>query len=603
MERDSFEHAEVAAALKGRFIAIKVDREERPDVDAIYMDAVVGLNGHGGWPMSVFLTPDLKPFWGGTFFPRAQFLKVLDAISAAWSGDRSRVSQAAEQITASLSERNQRHVEGTLSAAIFEGAALSLGQAFDREFGGFSAAPKFPPAEQCRFLLRYGWASKRDDLIAMAAHTLDAMSRGGIYDHLGGGFSRYSVDRFWLVPHFEKMLYDNALLVPAYLEAFQITKRQQFAEIAQETLNYLLRDLHAPKGGFYSAQDAGDVGKEGEYYVWRYDQLAELLEKDELEAISTNTLISEQGNFEHAANVLAFKLEADWANRSSAAVRSAFHKLFAARNHRNRPGLDTKIISAWNGFVISALGQAARVLQNESYSRAAKSALEFIQSELLRDAELLRCSSDGVSAHHGCLEDYAALIDAALCVYQISGDRPLLSLACTLQDLQDRYFWIADRGLYRFSKANELPIEQFDQVDGATPSGNSLSLKNLAVLELLVPGRRYGERFEALSSAMAGLVMKYPHAVCKALEGLAFKFSQPFIITLPKQAPMLAADIMHLLSDHFLSPLVICWDDSTKAHICCGTTCGLPTENLDDLRIIIERWSSFMPSEFIPESI
>ena len=577
MEHDSFEQAEVAEALKGRFIAIKVDREERPDVDSIYMDAVVGLTGHGGWPMSVFLTPELKPFWGGTYFPRAQFLKILDALSTAWINDRARVSAAAKQITTALSDRSDRNFTAAITPSIFDKAAANLNDNFDAEFGGFGAAPKFPPAEQCRFLMRHGWLTNRPEWISMATRTLDAMSRGGIYDHIGGGFSRYSVDKYWLVPHFEKMLYDNALLVPAYLEAYQLTKQQQFADIARETIDYVLRDLVSPQGGFFAAEDAGEVGREGEFYVWTYDQLAKLLDPSELSALSANTLISASGNFEHGANVLALKPNADWSVRSDAFIRSAFNKLRTARSERTRPHLDHKIITAWNGLLITALASAARVLQDSRYGTAAGRALDFIRSVIFKNDQLLRSHSSGVSAHPGCLEDYAALIEACLAVYQLRGDEATLNFAHDLQTLQDKYFWVTERNLYRFSRAAELPVAQFDRIDGATPSGNSISLKNLAILELLAPARSYSTRRRALAASMAGLVAMYPHAACRALEGYAFEFEKPVIVGLPIHAPNLAAEIQSELVSFYISPLVISWIDSDKAHICHGVVCSQPT--------------------------
>ena len=585
MEHDSFEHEEVAQALKGRFIAIKVDREERPDVDAIYMDAVVGLTGHGGWPMSVFLTPELKPFWGGTYFPRAHFLKVLDALSGAWRDDRARVGETAKQITNALNERNQRHFEGLVDGSVFDKAADALSENFDSEFGGFSAAPKFPPSEQCRFLMRHGWREKRPELIEMATTTLEAMARGGIYDHLGGGFSRYSVDKYWLVPHFEKMLYDNALLVPAYLEAFQLTKKQLFADIASETLNYVLRDMTSEHGGFYAAEDAGEVGREGEYYVWRFDQLSELLDKSELEAISANTLVTPAGNFEHSANVLAFKPEIDWSVRSGETFVNAFKKLRQARLIRQRPRLDNKIITSWNGFFISALSAAARVLGDSRYSDAAIRAMKFIRQSLYKDGELWRTYSDGVAANQACLEDYAALIDAALSLYQVTAEQETLLFAQELQVQQDKFFWVPERALYRYSKASELPVEQFDRIDGATPSGNSITLKNLAVLELLSPQSSCAERRRALSAGMAGVLANYPQAVCRALEGFLFDIAEPLIIAMPKQSPQLASELGMIIADRFTTPLVITWVDSSQAHICHGSVCSAPTT---DLGLLVE---------------
>jgi len=596
MEQDSFEHNQVAEALRGRFIAIKVDREERPDVDSIYMDALVGLSGHGGWPMSVFLTPDLKPFWGGTYFPRAQLLKILDSLSKAWHEDRSNISVIASQIADALSDRNQRQFEGRIDVEIFNKAASNLSASYDAEFGGFGGAPKFPPAEQCRFLLRYGWRTQDQRMVDMATHSLDAMARGGIYDHLGGGFSRYSVDRQWMIPHFEKMLYDNALLVPAYLEAFQLTKQDQFAEIARGVLDYLHRDLCSNEGAFFAAEDAGEVGREGDFYVWRYDQLRELLSDDELTALERVSLISANGNFEGAANVIALRAETPWEAMTSGPVLSALNKLRLARLERTRPRRDIKIITSWNGMLITALAKASFILRDQSYTVSAKNALGFIRRELFKSDQLLRSYTSGISAHLACLEDYAALIEGALTLYQLTGDDDLLEFGRQLQTLQDEHFWVESRGLYRFSIAIELPIEQFDRVDGATPSGNSIALKNLAVLNLLLPGDGYSIRLAKLSVAMSGIAGNYPHAVCRALEGFEFELAKPLLVALPKAAPEFADAIIHLLSERYVSAMVFSWTRSTQAHICHGTVCS---QLFEDPKQFIEYFDREVPKRLL----
>lgn len=593
MEHESFEDQEVADALKGRFIAIKLDREERPDVDSIYMDAVVGLTGHGGWPMSVFLTPQLEPFWGGTYFPKDRFLKVLDALSNAWQSDRSKIDQTALQITAALKERSQRQFEGELDSSIFERAAVALQKNFDRQYGGFGSAPKFPPTEQCRFLMRQGRQENNSEYISMATYTLEHMARGGIFDQLAGGFSRYSVDQSWSVPHFEKMLYDNALLVPAYLEAYQLTHNQIFADVANKVLEYLLATMQSPQGGFYAAEDAGEVRREGEYYVWSYTELKSLLDENQLAHLKEFTTISENGNFENNTNVLNIKPGSDWNTRFSEPIASAFATLLQARLKRTRPHLDDKIITAWNGFAITAFSRAAYILNNKDYALTAKKCIDFIKSSLLCTGELLRSHHRGHSSKSACLEDYAALIEGILAYYQVSGDREYLELANSLQSNQNDQLWDEANSLYKFSPASDLIIEQFEKLDGATPSGNSITLKNLATFEILVENLTFSHKRKRMLQSMAGLLSSYPQAACKALEGIQFKFQPITILALPRRNPTFANSILNSVRMRFIAPLVISWNDDLDAHFCYGEKCSAPCGDLDLLLTQMQEYGVF----------
>jgi uncharacterized protein len=342
MEKDSFEHEDVADLLNDYFVSIKVDREERPDVDQIYMDAVTRMTGHGGWPLSVFLTPDLKPFWGGTFFYRDQFKQILQQIHRAWTEDRTRVTEAADTLAELVDDRDMSGPRSLLHEEILAQAFSNYKTRFDPLFGGFGPAPKFPPALQVSFLLRYYRRFHDEHALHMATFTLEKMARGGMYDQLEGGFHRYSVDQRWLVPHFEKMLYDNALLTVAYLEAFQVTGRAEFATVAREVIEFVMNEMLSEEGAFFCALDAGEVDREGEYYVWSDEELRSLLSEDQYLAFRKVYGVTERGNFEHHTNVLAVEPTLNWAAREDGTVREARRALLAARAKRTRPPLGAR---------------------------------------------------------------------------------------------------------------------------------------------------------------------------------------------------------------------------------------------------------------------
>ena len=424
MEGECFEDQAVADFLNDNFVNIKVDREERPDVDQIYMDAVVALTGQGGWPMSVFLAPDLKPFWGGTYFPKDQFLQILAALAEAWASEREKVLGQSAEITKVLT----RKLEKTEEFDANEVLKLSFNELethFDFHDGGFGPAPKFPPSQQIKFLLREYIQSENKHAMLMSVRTLDRMARGGIFDHLGGGFARYSVDAKWLVPHFEKMLYDNALLADVYTEAYELLKQEgnlevasMFESVARETLDYVLRDMKGEGGGFYSAEDAGKVGAEGEFYVFKDDELKDLLSDDEYELAVKLFQVSSEGNFEHNSNILHLTEDTPWADRLSESGKALREKLFAARAKRTRPHLDDKVLTAWNGMMISALAKGAQAFGESRYLSASVEAASFIESNLLKDGRLLRRYRDGESSIDGFLDDYAFFIEALINLYE-----------------------------------------------------------------------------------------------------------------------------------------------------------------------------------------
>jgi len=536
MEHDSFESAEVAAVLNQKFIAIKVDREERPDVDQVYMDAVVALTGHGGWPMSVFLTPDRKPFWGGTFFPKAQFLKILDALSNAWQNDRQKVLSASDHVLSVLTARAELSSDGpqepdaahplALAAGdeLLRGAVAHAHESYDAELGGFSPAPKFPPATLVSLLLRVGErfsdAEVRSRVAGMALHTLRKMAQGGLFDQLGGGFHRYSTDAEWLVPHFEKMLYDNALLAQTYLEASQVSSDSFFAGVARDTLQYLLTDMQSEEGGFFAAEDAGDVGKEGEFYVWNPAELTECLGTDGLGAFSAVHPVSPSGNFEHGTTILTLSASQPWSVKDESWYRTSKAKLLAARAQRKRPLRDDKIICGWNGLAVSAFAKGFQVLRDPKFLQAAQKAAARVLSVLRPNGKLLRSYCQGEARHCACLEDYAYLIEGLLALYRADLDEKWKTAALELQKEQDEALWDKNGTGYFFSAASDVPVNKKDYLDNATPSSSATSYVNLTTLHVLFHEPLFERRAQELLSSMLSIARRHPSAVSKLLTGI-----------------------------------------------------------------------------------
>jgi len=519
MAHDSFEDAEVARVLDAGFISIKLDREERPDIDQIYMDAVVGLTGRGGWPLTVFLTPDRKPFFGGTFFYRAQFLEVLRRIGEAWRDDRARIEHAAGEIARELSERTPAEVVAgpELTPELLTTGVARLEDSFDDVAGGFGHAPKFPPSMHLRFLLRDYARTQRGESLTMVTTTLDRMMRGGIYDHLAGGFARYSTDAAWLVPHFEKMTYDNALLAVTYLEGYQVTGRAAYRAVVEETLGYLKTTLRSPEGGFYSAEDAGPVGREGEFYVFTAAELrAGLSAEAYAQAVALFT-ITDEGNFEHGRNVLALSPTATWEDRAGekgAALRRALREL---RECRPRPHLDDKVLTSWSALAMTAFARAGAVLSIPTYTECAACAGEFIFERLYRSGTLLHRYRDGESAIPGFLDDYAYLVEACLALFLAGAGERWLERARQVQARQDEFFLDRGGGGYFYSAADDVLFRKKEVLDGALPAANAVACENLVALFDLTGEREYGERARAVIAPLGPVLERYPHAVTRLL--------------------------------------------------------------------------------------
>ncbi|OPY57917.1 MAG: Glycosyl hydrolase family 76 [Pelotomaculum sp. PtaU1.Bin035] len=538
MERECFEDEEVAVLLNEHFVSIKVDREERPDVDHVYMTVCQALTGSGGWPLTIIMSPDKKPFFSGTYFPkhssygRPGLMDVLGQIQHQWQTNSDKIIEAGEKNTGAVKLNFQGESHGKLDENTLHGGYLALKNRFDRLYGGFGDAPKFPAPHNLAFLLRYWKWKGEEDALSMVEKTLQAMHNGGIYDHLGFGFARYSVDRQWLVPHFEKMLYDNALLAMVYLEAYQITAREQYAKVAREIFRYVTRDMKSSEGAFFSAEDADSEGEEGKFYVWTPREIKEILGEETGSLFCQWYGVTEKGNFKRR-NILnrvdtgkrpvnpAMDQEA-W-NKT---LEESREKLFAVRGKRIHPYKDNKILTSWNSLMIAALSKGSRILQEPDYLEDAVRASDFIWSRLRRcgDSRLLARYRDDESAYLAYIDDYAYLIWAMLELYQ-ADPRPLwLESALELQEDQNRLFWDSANGGYFFygSDGEELFARPKEIYDGATPSGNSVSALNLLRLARLTNRNDFAEMAEKMFESFSGDVNSYPAGHAHFLMALLF---------------------------------------------------------------------------------
>jgi uncharacterized protein YyaL (SSP411 family) len=541
MERESFEDSEVARLLNDNFVSIKVDREERPDLDQIYMAAVQALTGQGGWPMSVFLTPDLRPFTGGTYFPpddrygRPGFKRVLRTISDWWRSRRGELDRAAADLTDALQGLSHpRAAAGELGPDLLRHAVADLGRAFDPRHGGFGSAPKFPHPMDLRLLLRAWKRFGDDDALHMVRVTLDRMAAGGIYDHLGGGFARYSTDERWLVPHFEKMLYDNALLVPAYLEALQATGEESFREVVEETVGWVLREMTSPEGPFYSTLDADSEGQEGKFYVWTQQEIGQVLGTDDAALFASVYGVEPEGNWEHGRNILhRVKTLEQYARlhgldreelRSRLARMRA--KLFEARTRRVRPGLDDKALTAWNGLMIGAVAFGASVLDRPDWAAAATRAADFILTRMRTpQGRLLRTWSRGSEPRlNAYLEDYAYLIDGLVTLYQATFEPRWVRAATELAAVMiDQFADDAGGGFFFTAADHEALIARTkDGHDNATPSGNAMAATALLRLAALTGREELRDRAAGTLQAYPGLMAEHPTAMGQMLIALDF---------------------------------------------------------------------------------
>jgi hypothetical protein len=524
MERESFEDPETAAYMNEHFVNVKVDREERPDVDAIYMEAVQAISGHGGWPMTVFLDPDGVPFYGGTYFPPDEsrgmpsFRMVMEAVVDAFESRREEIRERAATTRERLGAIGRIEPSPELPGpAELEQAIERLLGAADRRRGGFGGAPKFPPAPALELLIARGETE-------VVGRTLDAMLAGGIYDQLGGGFARYAVDADWLVPHFEKMLYDNALLARAYLHGWQLLGHERYRRACEETLDWMLREMRGPEGGFYSALDADSEGEEGRFYVWTPEQVRSVL-GERAEAVIDYYGISERGNFE-GANVLHLANCAEAAQPPGLA--EARRELLVARGERVRPGLDDKRLAAWNALAIAALGEAGAVLGRADYLEAAERCADFVL-ERMRDAEgrLLRTYKDGGARLNAYLEDHAFLVEALLVLYESGFEPSRFEAARELAEQTIARFGDPERGGFFSTSADhdELIARRKEVGDHPIPAGNSAAATALLRLAALSGERRYEREAAGVIALFAKPALEHPDSFAHLLRAIDFRLA------------------------------------------------------------------------------
>jgi uncharacterized protein len=624
MEHESFENPKIAALMNEHFVNIKVDREERPDLDQIYMSAVMAITGHGGWPMSVFLTPDCKPFFGGTYFPPTDsrgmtgFPRVLEGVSIAWKERHDEITESASAMTEQLRAFGTiAKAAGPLDYKVLDQAARMLLRNFDPVHGGFGRAPKFPHPMDLRVLLRHHLRTQGDQALHVVRHTLEKMARGGIYDHLGGGFARYSTDERWLAPHFEKMLYDNALLSSVYLEAFQLTGDAGLGQVARETMDYLLGRMTGSHGAFHSTEDADSEGVEGKYYVWSLAEVTELLGAERAKTFCYVYDVTDDGNWEEH-NILnlprpieqAAKLISRNQRELEAELASSRAILLAAREKRIPPAMDTKVLVSWNGLMIAALAEGGRVLADERYLRAAENAAGFILDKMRKeDGRLLHTFKDGQAKLDAYLDDYAGLIDGLTRLYEATGAPRWIEAALNLAAILIDEF--ADReqgGFYFTGRHHEVLItRQKDVHDNATPSGNGLAATALLRLgaltgraDLTAFGKQTLESIEAVLERepaacgqslialdfLLGRVTEFaviagedPIENRTVLEAIASSF-RPHRVVAPATAKEVAAlaDTVGLLADRPAR------DRRTTTYICENFVCQAPVVGVEGLK-------------------
>ena len=597
MAHESFEDPAVAAVMNELFICVKVDREERPDVDAVYMEAVQAMSGQGGWPMTVFLTPDGHPFFGGTYYPKAAwggrpgFVDLMRAIAEAWGKRRTQLLDQAGQLTSSIAARSGTLAEGGgghVGASLLDGAHRVLRSTYDAEWGGFGRAPKFPTPTNVELVLR-NWRRDADAAtLDMAVNTLDAMASGGMYDHLGGGFSRYSVDAFWMVPHFEKMLYDQAGLVRAYLHAFQATGEPRFRQVVEETVGYVLRDLRSPEGGLYSAEDADSEGEEGRFYVWRHD---DVLATGGPEAVAWYG-VTPAGNFE-GANILHRPVRGDLVRPPE--VEAARRRLFDEREKRIRPGLDDKVLTEWNAMFVSALAEAAGALGRDDWLASAVETAEFLLASLRREGDgrwLRSWQTDGGARHLAYAVDHAWLVDACTRLAEATGEARWIAHARNAADALVELFADPEGpGFFTVGHdAEQLIVRQKDLFDGATPSANATGAVALLRLSALTGERAYAERSAAIQAGLAPLMAEHPGAFTHLLAGVDMAVTGVTEVVVTGRRP----DLVDAVQARYLPNTVVAWGqpydsplwearDPGAAYVCRNFACQLPATTVEDL--------------------
>jgi uncharacterized protein YyaL (SSP411 family) len=632
MAHESFEDEQVARLLNQHFVSIKVDREERPDVDKVYMDVCQALTGRGGWPLSVFLTSEGKPFYAGTYFPRTTrmgmpgFVDLLRQIAEVWQNDRGRVETSSKEITRAIQPASGASGIGAFAPDIglawLKKGYGELQRTFDPKFGGFGAAPKFPTPHHLTFLLR--WFKRTGDpmSLTMAEKTLEAMRNGGLFDQVGFGFHRYSVDDRWLVPHFEKMLYDQALLAIASLETHQVTGKEAFARIAQDIFTYVLRDMTGREGGFYSAEDADSEGKEGLFYVWTPAEVKKHLGEKTGELFCDYYDITEAGNFEEGRSIPHVRMPVQsFAARKGLDAKEvenlldrARRELFETREQRVRPLKDDKVLTSWNGLMIAALAKGYQVLGNPSYRLGAERAVRFVLEHLKReDGRLLRRYREGEAAYPAYLDDYAFFVWGLLDLYESTFEIAHLETAVSLAEQMVRLFWDKERdGLFFTGEGNEpLIARSKDVYDGALPSGNSVAALIFLRLARMTGKVDYEKKAEGLIVAFAKRIEEYPAGYTQLLNAIDFMLGpSKEIVICGDPAGEHTGTMISLVQQKFLPNKVLLVRPAgpegetlvrlapfvqemapvhglPTAYVCEGFTCQAPTTDSNELSVLL----------------
>jgi uncharacterized protein len=621
MERECFENPAIAELMNELFVNIKVDREERPDLDEIYMKAVTALTGSGGWPMSVFLTPDLKPYFGATYLPperrggRPSFPDVLLRLHDAWQGERAAVIDQAERLTALIAAEARADLRGELEADVLERASEQLLESFDREWGGFGAAPKFPHSGDVRLLLRAQQRTGDARLRHAATFTLARMAGGGFYDQLGGGFHRYSTDERWCIPHFEKMLYDNALLIPAYLEGYLVTGDGELARVARESCEWALREMRTSEGGFASAQDADSEGEEGRFFVWTPDELEEELGRELGRAASAYFDVTPEGNFESGTSALwrprpAAEVAAELGTSEQELARAmagAREKLLAARARRPRPLTDDKVLASWNGLMLSALACAHQTLHEPRYLQAAQDAARYVLTGMRKpDGGLFATARNGRAHVDGCLDDYVFMIQGLIDLYQADFDAGWLREALALCAIVETRFGDREHGGYfTTGESQDNLIARTKTIhDGALPAGTGVQALNLIRLARLTFRGELQDAAREVVRAQAALVNRHPRLFAHLLMAVDFLVQEPLEIVISGEPDDAATrSLLAAVRSEFLPQRVVALagpsasvdaalmpllegrapHGAAKAYVCRHGTCAAPVETAEAL--------------------
>jgi uncharacterized protein YyaL (SSP411 family) len=626
MEKESFENETIAETMNQRFINIKVDREERPDLDELYMNAVQVITGSGGWPMTVFLTPDLIPFHAGTYFPPEDrggmpgFAKILAVVSDYYRSHRGEVEKMETQLKNALLEIAEiEPTQDKVSDRVLSNAFNTFESQFDPIYGGFGKAPKFPASMALSFLLRYWKSTGSKKALEMAEKTLQKMAGGGIYDHLGGGFHRYSVDERWLIPHFEKMLYDNALLSRTYFEAYQATQKERYRRVGEEILDYVLREMKGPEGGFYSTQDADSEGEEGKFYVWTRDEIKKVLGKEWGTPFCAYYGVGTEGNFEGGTSVLNIastfenvsQLYGTPVEELERLLDEGRKKLYAEREKRARPGRDEKILTSWNGLMISSFVDGYRVTGNPTYLKGAVEAAHFILQQMRKDGHLLRVFNKGKARVKGYSEDYAFLIQPLIDLYEATFEMEWLKEADELNRRMVQQFWDDRKGGFFFTgKENESLIARSkNPYDNAIPSANSVAVSDLIRLSYLTGEESLKQKAEQILHLFYRFLEQHPSGFAQMLSGLSFYLSPQEIGVVgsrndPKTKSMLKEIYATYLPNRILSlrdpqePIEGNWfpflrekgnQEAPTTFVCQGFTCLPPVRNEKELKKVLGR--------------